>query len=155
MLTKSYAVGSVGSSGSSTSASAMRLPADAYVDAADRCPAASVDTARYSTSVPSARPPTSWKTRGDVDSAVPRGCHSSDPTTRQAKLVCRHYWSVDAATGADPVSAAPGSGTDTVRGAASAGAVTGPSARSTTADRAGTLTDATAAASEAVSAVSP
>ena len=117
------------------------------MDAADRVPAASVDTARYSTSVPAASGATSWKTRGVVSSAVPSGVHSSSPTTRHAKLVSAHASAMSALTGASPVSAAPASGTATVSAVASAGAVTWPSAVNTTDDRAGTVTDATPVAS--------
>ena len=111
------------------------------MDAADRVPAASVDTARYSTSVPAASAATSWKTRGVVSSAVPSGVHSSSPTTRHAKLVSAHASAMSALTGASPVSAAPAVGHgDRERRAASAGAVTWPSAVNTTDDRAGTVT---------------
>jgi hypothetical protein len=123
------------------------LPTEAYVDAAERCPAASVDTARYSTSVPAASPATSWCTAGSVSSAVPSGCHWSEPTTRHAKLVCRHESSAAAATRGLPPRPAPGSGAETVSSAAEAGAVTVSSARRTTADSAATVTETAPAGS--------
>ena len=67
----------------------------------------------------------SWKTRGSVSSAVPRAVHSSEPATRQEKLVSLHVVSATSAVTATwPLSAAPGAGADTVMPAAAAGAVT-------------------------------
>ncbi len=71
-----------------------------------------------------------WKTRGSVSSAVPSVCHSSEPTTRHAKLVSVQVESsTSAETGAEPVTAAPAPGTDTVTASGASGAVTGRSAR--------------------------
>jgi hypothetical protein len=102
-------------------------------------------TVRYSTRVPSGRAEplalTSWNTRGVVSSAVPRWCHSSVPTARQAKEVSAQASSMPAATGATPDRAAPGRalvpGTTVTVPAESAPTVR--SATSTIADRAGTV----------------
>ncbi len=124
--------------------------------AAERWPAASVDTARYSRSVPSARPAVSWKTRGLVSSAVPRACHSSEPATRHAKLVsCQVASSTSAATGAMPVTPAPAAGVATEMADAASGALTVRSAFSTTVPSAGTVTDATPSAFAVTGVASP
>src|SRR6478752_9673782 len=62
------------------------LPRTADVPVADRCPALSFSTARYSTSRPLGRAETSWNTRYGALSSVPSGCHAVVPTGRQAKL---------------------------------------------------------------------
>ena len=57
-------------------------PTTAVVEAATREPLASVETARYSITVPVSRPRTSWNTRGVSSSAVPSGVHATSPAIR-------------------------------------------------------------------------
>jgi len=147
---------SIAASGVPVSASETVLPTEAKLDAAARCPAASVETARYSTRVPVARPAVSWKTRGVVSSAVPRLVHAVSPTTRQAKPVsCQVPSSTVAPTGETPVTPAPAAGAATVIAAAAAGALTGRSATSTTEPRAGTVTARSPVSPDTAEAVSP
>ena len=118
------------------------------MEAAERLPAASCVTARYSTSVPSVNAAGRVAmTRGVVSSAVPSGVHAVPPTTRHAKEVSCHTSSTVAATGTVPSIDAPAVGAVTVRaGVPSLGATVAPAA-STTAVRAGTVIVTTPAAS--------
>ena len=128
--------------GPGPAAPSIASPTPAYVEAAALFPAASTDTARYSTTVPAASFVTSWNTRGLVVSAVPSGVQVLAPSTRYPTDVSLHALpGTSAATGATPDSPAPAVGADTVIPVEPplAQAPTCRSARSTTADSAGTV----------------
>src|SRR5690606_4450449 len=124
--------------GSTGSTPSTGTPTEANVDAAARSPAASLVTARYSTSAPRGRS-MSWKTRGTVVSAVPSAVHDSSPTTRKAKEVSAHASAMLAATGTEPASAAPGAGANSSIAGPPATGATGASATRTTAPSGGTV----------------